>query len=60
MQNLYHSKASIPSRVIDCRDVPLAELPAIGRVTAEPALGRLRPTPQQASTVPTAAFQSAI
>ena len=57
MQNL---DLSIPSRVLDSRDVPLAELPALSRATLGAALSRVMPEPRQATPVPVAAFQSAI
>jgi hypothetical protein len=60
MQNLGRTKALIPSRVPDSRDVPMAELLAVSRVTTDAALVRAQPTSQQASPAAAGAFQSAI
>jgi hypothetical protein len=49
-----------PSRVLDSRDVPLAELSAMSDVNSDEALGRILPKPEQATAVPVASFQSAI
>jgi hypothetical protein len=51
---------SDPSRVLDSRAVPLAELSAMSDANSDETLGRLLPKPEQAAPVPVASFQSAI
>jgi FXSXX-COOH protein len=48
------------SRVLDSRDVPLAELSVLSVANLDETLGRLLPKPEQAAPVPVASFQSAI
>jgi FXSXX-COOH protein len=47
------------SAVADLRDVPLAELPALGMDVLGRTIGRVLPDPS-AGAVPVAAFQSSI
>jgi hypothetical protein len=51
---------SDPSRVIDSRRVPLAELSAMSDANSDETLGRFLPKPELAAPVPVASFQSAI
>ncbi len=48
-----------PSVLVDFRQVPLAEMPALGGVTLSEALNRVLPE-SPVGQVPVAAFQSAI
>jgi FXSXX-COOH protein len=59
MQTTEDLSATVPSKLANLRDVPLADLPALSMVTLDEALGRLIPDPQ-AAAAPVAAFQSAI
>jgi FXSXX-COOH protein len=52
-------RASFPSAMVDLRDVPLAEMSALGSDILGGAIGRVLPEPS-ASPVPVAAFQSSI
>ena len=47
------------SVLVDLRQIPLAEMPALGDVTLSDALGRVLPE-SAVGQVPVAAFQSAI
>ena len=60
MQTVEDIRTTVPSKIADLRDVPLAELPTLSRATLEETLGRVVPGPEQVAPVPVAAFQSAI
>jgi hypothetical protein len=59
MQTTQDISTTVPSKLADLHDVPLAEMPALSMVTLDDALGRVIPGPQ-AAAVPVMAFQSAI
>jgi FXSXX-COOH protein len=59
MQTTEDTSRTVPSKLANLRDVPLAELPAMNMATLDEALGRLIADPQ-AVAAPVAAFQSAI
>ena len=59
MQTTEDISTTVPSKLADLRNVPLAEMPNLSIVTLDEALGRVIPDPQ-ADAMPAAAFQSAI
>jgi FXSXX-COOH protein len=59
VQTIEDTSRTVPSKLANLRDVPLAELPAMNVATLDEALGRLIADPQ-AVAAPVAAFQSAI
>jgi FXSXX-COOH protein len=52
-------RSSPPSAIVDLRDIPLAEMQALGSDVLGRAIGRVLPAPS-AAPVPVAAFQSSI
>lgn len=52
-------RTTIPSKLVDLRDVPLAEIPSLSTVTLTEAPGRVIPDPQMVP-VPGALFSSSI
>jgi FXSXX-COOH protein len=59
MQTTEIMKMTVPSKLADLRDVPLAEMPTRSTVTLDEALDRVVPN-QQATRAPAATFNSAI
>lgn len=59
MQTTDLIRTTVPSKLVDLRDVPLAEMPTLSTVTLDEALGRVIPD-SQVAPVPVAAFSSAI
>lgn len=52
-------KPALQSAMADLRDIPLAEMPALGLELLERTIGRALPNPMT-NPVPVAAFQSSI
>jgi hypothetical protein len=59
MQTTEATKTTVPSKLADLRDVPLAEMPTMSTVTRDEALGRVIPA-LQTIPAPGAKFGSAI
>jgi len=59
MQSTEDISITVPSKLADLRDVPLAEMPTLSMVTLDEVFGRIIPDPK-ASPTPGAAFNSAI
>jgi hypothetical protein len=59
MQTTEVMKTTVPSKLADLRDVPLAEVATRSTVIFDEALGRVIPAPQ-ATPAPGAKFNSAI
>ena len=53
-------RRAVPSELTDLRDVPLADVPAVGSAALNDVLGRLFPETAAAPPVPVAAFNSSI
>jgi FXSXX-COOH protein len=51
--------STLPSALVDLRNIPLAEVPALNASLLGQAIGRVVPDPSE-NPVPVAAFQSAI
>jgi len=60
MQTVEDIRTTVPSKLADLRDVPLAEMPTRSRPTLDETLSRVVPGLEQVAPVPVAAFQSAI
>jgi hypothetical protein len=59
MQTTEVMKTTVPSKLADLRDVPLAEMPTLSTVTVDEEIGRVIPN-RQATPAPAAKFNSAI